>query len=70
MATNNTKSTPNSLDGEFKENVDNASQVPHDSTPNINEPLAAVTGGQVKGGVVAQSAGRMESENEDGTATV
>jgi hypothetical protein len=67
MTTNNTKGTPNSLDGEFKENVNNASPVQPDPTTGA---LAAATGGQVKGGVVASSAGRIESENEDGTATV
>ena len=67
MATNNSKVTPNSLDGEFKENVNNASQVPHDSTTHVNETLAAATGGQVKGGVVVSTGERIQTADEERT---
>jgi|GEM_PF-3661047 len=67
MATNNSKGTTNPLDNELKENVNNTSHVPNDSTTHVNETLAATTGGQVRGGVVASSGSRMESENEKGS---
>jgi hypothetical protein len=70
MTTNNSKSTPNSLDGEFKENVSNVSQVPHDSTIDVNAMAVAKTGGQLNGGVTASSAGRMQATNEEGTENI
>ncbi|MFI5140841.1 MAG: hypothetical protein ACHQII_00670 [Bacteroidia bacterium] len=70
MTTNNSKITPNSLDGEFKENANNVNHVPHDSTIDVNAMAATTTGGQVKGSVTASTGNRMQTTNEEGTENV
>jgi hypothetical protein len=60
MEANNGNGTTNSMDGELKENSNTSRQVEQDP------PLDGTAGGQVKGGVTAQSGNRMEDENENG----
>ena len=60
MATNNLKETSDSFDDDSKEIPANLGSVQHDSTVHIN----AKTGGQVIGGVSANTGNRTQAENE------
>ena len=64
MATNNLKGKTD-LDNDAKENLTGAGHVQQNSTIHVEGDAIAKVGGQVNGGVVAQSGNRVQAENQD-----
>ncbi len=62
MAANNLKKTTKPLNGNLKENPINEELAQQSSPMHTTGALDATTGGQVKGGVTAQSGNRMAAE--------
>jgi|GEM_PF-3697978 len=69
MATNNLKGKPN-LDNDAKENLIGSRPVQQDSTLHVTGDVNDKAGGQVNGGVVANSGNRVQAENQNGPESV
>jgi hypothetical protein len=68
MAANNLKNASNLLNENLEENLSNENLIQPNTTMHTAIPLEAKTGGQLNGGVVAQSAGRMAADGTEGAA--
>lgn len=70
MTANNLKGTGDSPNGDSKENLTSAKQVQQDPSIHINGTPVAKTGGQVIGGVIANSGDRIQAENQNGPESI